>query len=171
MKRILLLVLVSLFFTMCKTPSTVIVNDNNSSTIKDENLKDELFYTEQIKNDFRSVSDAVKKDFLNGYKATDAKYSILFFTQGFSGEEIIVKNSEETVFKGKISSDKKTGLAKNMRILNTENNSVFDNSTNKTIFIDSKMASEYKFIYVMKDLSNKEKPYKITYSNLLRPVK
>lgn len=170
MKRLLLLLLFSSLLTMCK--STPFGGNGKTATeesSKSEDKKDELYYTEQVRNDFRSVSESAQKKFLEGYKATDAQYSILFFTQGFNGEQITVKNTKGTVFKGSILTNKKTGLAKNMRIINTENNSIYDQATKKTIFIDTKLASKHKFIYVMKDLSTPEKPYKITYSDLLRP--
>src|SRR5690606_27720771 len=124
---------------------------------------------EDVRNDFRSVSEQTKNKFLEGYKATEKQYSILFFTQGFTGEQIHVKNDKGSVFKGSVITNKKTGLAKNMRILNTSTNSIYDQPTNKTIFIDTRMAYQNKFVYVMKNLSNKKKPYKITYSTLLRP--
>lgn len=170
MKRILLLLLISFTLTMCKsTPVGGSGKPLSDEPKNSEDKKDELYYTEQVKNDFRSVTEPVKNKFLQGYKATDTKYSILFFTQGFNGEQITVKNSDGTVFKGSVLTNKKTGLAKNMRILNTENNSIYDQSTKKTIFIDTKLAKKHKFIYVMKDPSAKDKPYKITYSDLLRP--
>lgn len=170
MKRILLLLLFSSLLTMCKsTPVGGNGKPIEEEPLKNEDKKDELYYTEQVKNDFRSVPESGKKKFLEGYKATESQYSILFFTQGFSGEQLTVKNSQGTVYKGSVLTNNKTGLAKNMRIINTENNSIFDQATKKTIYIDTKLASKHKFIYVMKDLSNKEKPYKITYSDLLRP--
>lgn len=172
MKRIFLLLMLSFTLIMCKS-TPVGGNDKPTSNAasKSEDKKEELYFTEQVRNDFRAVSEEVKNDFLRAYKATEPQYSILFFTQGFNGEQITVKNSNGTVYKGSVLTDKTTGLAKNMRILNTENNSIYDQATKKTIFIDTKMAKQYKFIYVMKDLSNTEKPYKITYSDLLRPEK
>jgi len=70
-----------------------------------------------------------------------------------------------------VTTDKKTGLAKNMRILNTTETTIYDQATKKTIYIDPQKAMKHKFIYVMKELSNEDKPYKITYSDKLRPAK
>lgn len=170
MKRIFLLFLISSVFVMCKSKALHTSSPEEEKKDAIEHSKnDDMYYVEDVRNDFRSVSEQTKNKFLEGYKATEKQYSILFFTQGFTGEQIHVKNDKGSVFKGSVITNKKTGLAKNMRILNTSTNSIYDQATKKTIFIDTKMASQYKFVYVMKDLSNKEKPYKITYSNLLRP--
>ncbi|WP_372473913.1 hypothetical protein AB4865_01185 [Capnocytophaga sp. ARDL2] len=173
MKKIFLFALGTLLFASCKTtqhtPNTV---ENSSQKGKPSTAPEEkLYYVEQVKNDFRSVTEEQKNKFLTDYKATEPQYSILFFTQGFNGEEVRVENSNGIHFKGGVTTNQQTGLAKNMRILNTENHSIFDVATRKTIFINAELASQHKFIYVMKDANNKETPYKITYSDLLRPEK
>ncbi len=170
-KRIFFLFAI-LAFASCKTTKTV-----KSSADKKEEKKElvkkaeSIYYTEQVKNDFRAVSESAKLKFLEAYKATDKQYSILFFTQGFNGEDVVVKNDNETLYKGSILTNKRTGLAKNMRILNTEETSIYDKATKKTIYLKTDKAHKHKFIYVMKSNENDDKPYKITYSDKLRPEK
>lgn len=170
----LALLICGLAIVSCKTAKTNTANDSSKKHHKMEIFgkeKKEIYYTEQIKNDFRSVTENVQYKFLQSYQATEKQYSILFFTQGFNGEEIHVKNEEGTLFKGSVLTNKKTGLAKNMRIVNTEVTSIYDKSAKKTIYINSDKASKYKFIYVMKGNKEDEKPYKITFSDKLRPEK
>jgi hypothetical protein len=155
-----------LLFAMCKSKK-------NGSDIskKDEKEKTEkIYYTEQTKNDFRAVSDKVQKKFLKDYKADTEEYAILFFTKGFNGEELTVKNEEGEIFKAPVYTDKASGLAKNMRIKSTIETEIYDKETKKKIYIKPESVGKNKFIYIMKDASG-EKPYTITYSNKLRPAK
>lgn len=171
-----LIFLVAVFSIIsCKTVKKNTVNDTDKNEKNKKELvrkdKEEVFYTEQIKNDFRAVSESAQAKFIEAYKATDKQYSILFFTQGFNGETVTVKNDKETLFKGMVLTNKKTGLAKNMRIVNTNSTSVYDSATKKTIYINEEKAQKHKFIYVMKGNVNDDKPYKITFSDKLRPEK
>ncbi len=156
----------------CKTTKKN-TEKQNETTAKRELIKsdkkEEVFYTEQVKNDFRSVTETAQRKFLESYNATDKEYSILFFTQGFTGEEVVVKNDKNTLYKGMVFTDKSTGLAKNMRIVNTDVTSIYDKATKKTIYLNTDKASKHKFIYVMKGNVTDAKPYKITYSDKLRP--
>jgi len=157
-----------LLFAMCKsTKSTTHVEDKKAKT-KEE--KEVVYYIEQTRNDFRSVSEKVQKQFLKDYKADTPEYAILFFTQGFNGEQMTVKNENETIFKDIIFTDKITGLAKNMRINVTMETEIYDKETKKRIYIKPEKIKNHKFVYIMKDL-NAEQPYKITYSDKLRPAK
>lgn len=159
----------------CKTSKKNTVKDADKNEKDKKELvrkdKEEVFYTEQIKNDFRSVTETAQKKFLESYNATDKEYSILFFTQGFTGEEVVVKNDNNTLYKGMVLTNKRTGLAKNMRIVNTDVTSIYDKATKKTIYINTDKARKHKFIYVMKGNVNEDKPYKITFSDKLRPEK
>lgn len=130
-----------------------------------------IYYTEQVRNDFRSVTETTQNKFLEMYDATTKDYAILFFTQGFTGEEVVVKNNDNVLFKGMVFTNKQTGLAKNMRIVSTEMTSIYDTATKKTIYIKPEKASKHKFIYVLKGNINEDKPYKITFSDKLRPEK
>ena len=173
MKKILIFTSLLFVLASCKSKKVAVQADGKTETVEktEEKLEREIFYTEQVRNDFRAVSDKTRDEFLNGYRATDKKYSILFFTQGFNSEEVTVKNENDVLFKGLVTTDKSTGLAKNMRIVNTEETEIFDAGSQKTIYISPEMASKHKFIYVMKGNQTDDKPYKITYSDNLRPAR
>lgn len=172
--KIVILAVFGLMFYSCKSlkpsnDSTAKTEKNTKKEAEKESKSDEIHYTEQIRNDFRAVNENTQYEFLVAYKATDPHYSILFFTQGFDGEEVTVKNDNGTLFKNKVKTNPDTALAKNMRIVNTSITSIYDKSTRKTIYLHPENASKYKFIYVMKGDPADEKPYKITYSDKLRP--
>jgi len=170
--KVIVLAAFGLMFHSCKSvkPSTTSTAETEKSNKKEaENKTDDIYYTEQIRNDFRAVNENTQYDFLVAYKATEPHYSILFFTQGFNGEQITVKNDNGTLFKDEVKTDLQTALAKNMRIVNTSITSIYDKSTRKTIYIHPEKANKHKFIYVMKGDPNEDKPYKITYSDKLRP--
>lgn len=155
-----------LLFTMCKSKEI-----GSDGSRKEEKTKSEkIYYTEQTKNDFRAVSDKVQKKFLKDYKADTEEFAILFFTKGFNGELITVKNEEGEIFKDIVFTDKETGLAKNMRIKSAVETEIYDKGTKKKIYIKPESVGKHKFIYIMKDTSG-EQPYKITYSDKLRPAK
>lgn len=169
MKKLPYLLLL-LLFAMCKTPKLATDTNKKVEDKKEKRESKEIYYTEQTRNDFRSVSENVKKKFLEDYKAVEHGYAILFFTQGFNGEKVVVKNSEGTLYKGEIISDKTSGLAKNMRINTLIDTEIHDKESDKTFYINSKKAQKHKFVYIMKD-SDSDKPYKITFSDKLRPAK
>ena len=107
--RSLLVLLSVMAFVSCKT-SKIKSHDANKKNEKKEvvkTTKNEVYYTEQIRNDFRAVSDSAKQKFLEAYNATDKQYSILFFTQGFNGENIEVKNDNNILYKGSVLTNKK----------------------------------------------------------------
>lgn len=157
----------------CKTSKKTTVKDDDKNDKRElvKEKKEDVFYTEQVKNDFRAVTESAQVKFLESYNATDKEYSILFFTQGFTGEEVVVKNDKNTLYKGMVFTNKQTGLAKNMRIVNNETTSIYDKATKKTIYINTDKARKHKFVYVMKGNINDDKPYKITFSDKLRPEK
>src|SRR5690606_38976587 len=172
--KILLLAYGMLSVVSCKTAKKNSEKDSGTTDKKElvrSDKKEEIFFTEQTRNDFRAVSESAQQKFLEAYNATDKQYSILFFTQGFNGENVVVKNDNTTLYKGSVLTNKTTGLAKNMRIVNSERTSILDKATQKTIYIDADKARKHKFIYVMKGNVNDDKPYKITYSDKLRPEK
>lgn len=151
---------------MCKSKK----NTTDLSKVEEKEKVEKIYYTEQTRNDFRAVSEKVQKKFLKDYKADTPEYAILFFTKGFNGEKIEVRNEEEIIFVDGVTTDKKTGLAKNMRINVTIDTEIYDKATKKKIYVKSEKVGKHKFIYIMKDTDG-EQPYKITYSDKLRPAK
>jgi len=188
MKKLPFLLLIALF-TMCK--SIPFVNNSNTSTstpskeltieerieeIKEENRlpeeKDVIDLPDyaQVRDDFRSVTEKTRESYLQGMQATGDKYSVVILTQGFKGENIIVKNNEKTFFKGMTMSDLSNGIAKSVRVDNTTDFTIIDTYTKGEVTIESDHAKMFKFIYIMKN-SSKESPFKVTFSNTLRPVR
>lgn len=182
MKKIPFLALIMLF-SMCKTVKTVFVPEKQL-TIEEkiEEIKEEdrlpdaqdvvdLPEYAQVRDDFRSVSETSKTNYLKGMKATEDNYSVMILTQGFKGENVAVKNSHTTFYNGMTMSDLKTGITKSIRIENSEDIVLTDTFTKGTVTISADHAKMFKFIYVMKNNANKETPFKITYSNTLRPLR
>lgn len=191
MKKLPCLFLLVLF-TMCKSVppggSSNSSNTSSSSTSKDlsieerlEEIKEENRLPEakdvidlpsyaQVRDDFRSVTDKTKESYLQGMQATGDKYSVVILTQGFKGENIVVKSSSKTFFKGMTMSDLSNGIAKSVRVENTDDFTIIDTYTNSEVTIESDHAKMFKFIYIMKN-SSKDNPFKVTFSNTLRPVR
>jgi len=156
MKKLLLLAAVSLLLTNCSSKKTAAEKASEP--------------TVQYRDDFRSVSDKSKTVFLKGLNATSENYSVIILTKGFMGEHVTVFNGEKALYKGNPISHLETGIAGYFRIKNTVATKITDKMSQKEAVIDSKNAQKYKFIYIMKD-NTLPNPYKITYSNTLRPLK
>lgn len=192
MKKLPFLLLIALF-TMCKSVPFRSGNTSNSDSSSDSSSKDlsieerleeikeenrlpeekdviDLPEYAQVRDDFRSVSEKTKESYLQGMSAKGDQYSIVILTQGFKGENIVVKNSSKTFFKGMTMSDLSNGIAKSVRVDNTDDFSILDTYTNGEVTITSDHAKMFKFIYIMKN-SSKENPFKVTFSNTLRPVR
>ncbi|MHC5200826.1 hypothetical protein [Myroides sp. LJL119] len=181
MKKLPFLALIALF-TMCKSAKHLksVPADKptieNSKEIKDdreEELEEVLDLPDyaQVRDDFRSVSTASKNNYLAGMRATAENYSVVILTQGYQGENITIKNQDKTFLNAMTISDLSTGIAKSVRVENTQDFVVSDNYINGEVTIDQDLAKRFKFIYIMKNNANKKVPFKITYSNTLRPVR
>ncbi|MGG5576467.1 hypothetical protein ACPDHL_03880 [Myroides sp. C15-4] len=191
MKKLPFLFLIALF-AMCKSvphgsnnssrnnstdaPSKDLTIEERIDEIKEENRlpeeKDVIDLPDyaQVRDDFRSVTEKTKESYLAGMQANSNKYSVVILTQGFKGENIVVKNSSKTFFKGMAMSDLSNGIAKSIRVDNTDDFTIIDTYTNSEVVIESDHAKMFKFIYIMKN-SSKDNPFKVTFSNTLRPVR
>lgn len=186
MKKIPILALLVLF-TMCKTKvnkeSPILPIDKNSNSVevkieeKEEyrlpvasDIEDLPTYA-QVKDDFRSVSEKTKTAYLQGMKATDPMYSVIILTKGYQGENITVKNEDKNFFKAMTMTDHSTGIANSIRVDNTQDIILIDNFTQGSLSIKTDHAKLFKFIYIMKNNSDKETPFRVTFSNTLRPVR
>lgn len=182
MKKLPFLALIVLF-SMCKSASSVftpkkeLTIEEKIEKIKEEERlpieKDVIDLPDyaQVRDDFRSVSDKTKENYLQGMRASEDKYSIIILTKGFKGENITVKNESKSFFRGMTMSDLQSGIAKSIRVDNMEDVTIVDSFTGGEITIEADHAKMFKFIYVMKNNANKEIPFKVTFSNTLRPVK
>ncbi len=168
---------------MCKTPGTTIFSHQEISIeekieeIKEENRLpeekdvDDLPEFAQVRDDFRSVSDKSRDSYLRGMNATASNYSVIILTKGFKGENISIKNDNKTFMNAMTMSDLKSGIAKSVRIENSQDLVVHDTFTGGEVTILSDHSKMFKFIYIMKNNANKETPFKVTFSNTLRPVR
>lgn len=180
MRKLAFLSLVVLF-SMCKTPVSIFHKEQSVeekiAEIKEENRLPEekdiknLPDFAQVRDDFRSVSENSKENYLRGMKATEDHYSVIILTKGYKGENIIVKNETKTFFSGMAMSDLKSGIAKSIRVDNGQDLFLYDSFTEGEITIESDHAKMFKFIYVMKNNADKDTPFRVTFSNTLRPVR
>lgn len=173
--------LIIVFFSMCKTVKPIFSKTEETIEETIEKIKEEDRLPEekdvidlpdyaQVRDDFRSVSEKTKENYLRGMKATDPQYSVLILTKGYKGENIRIKGDEKNYFNGMTMSDLKTGIAKSVRVDNSQDLTLYDNYTGKSLTIESNHLKMFKFIYVMKNNADKEVPFRITFSNTLRPV-
>ncbi|WP_121965404.1 hypothetical protein [Myroides sp. N17-2] len=184
MKKLPFLALIVLF-SMCKsashvatiTPPKELTVDERIEKIKEEERlpeeKDVIDLPDyaQVRDDFRSVTDKTKDNYLKNIKATGENYSVVILTKGFKGENISVKGDNKSYYYGMTMSDLKTGIAKSIRVENSQNIVLKDSYTGGSLTIESDHAKMFKFIYVMKNNGNKTTPFKVTFSNTLRPVR
>ena len=185
MKKLPFLALI-LLFSMCKSAS-----HSNKSTLPADTSKTELKEAKdekdiakaleektydlpeyaQIRDDFRSVTEKTKLQFLNDLGAKSDKYAVIIFTQGYQGENIVIKNDAKTFYNAMTMTDLSSGLAKSVRIPNDTEIIVQDTYTKGSLLLNSEHLKDFKFIYLMKNNKNKETPFKVTFSNTLRPVR
>lgn len=155
MKKIIPILFIAFLFTMCGTTKSA-----------KGSAKPEV----QYKDDFRSATDKEKKALLKKLNASGTNYSVLILTQNYKGEQISVSNEKKTLYKEYPISNMKTGIADELRIDNTLDTKVYDNLSKKEAVISSKEAKKHKFIYLMKNPPGGDSPFRITYSNTLRPL-
>ncbi len=168
MKKSIFLFILSFVFIACSTKKTInTTTDSKVSTVEE---KESSASYVQFREDFTKVSETTKTKFLEKQKATATNYAVLFLTHGYKGEHVIVKSANKKYFEGTTYTVKSNDVAGYLRVKNDEDLIVTDNYTNKQAIIESKYLKEYKFVYVLKDNANKAQPYKITYSNSLRPL-
>lgn len=167
MKKSIYLFILSFVFIACSTKKTI-----NTSGVKDNKVEENEAVSSNVhfRDDFTKVSDITRTKFLEKQKATSQDYSVLFLTYGYKGEHVKVNSVSKKYFEGTTYTVKSNGVAGYLRVKNDEDLIVTDNYTNQQAIIESKYLKEYKFVYVLKDNSNKAQPYKITYSNSLRPL-
>jgi hypothetical protein len=140
---------------------------SSKKAVSDENKEPVI----QYRDDFRAVSDKKKIEFLDEMNADKATASVLILTKGFKGENVTVSNAKKVLYKGMVMSHPETGIAQTIKIDNTTDTKLFDRFSKKEAEIKAENAKKYKFIYLMKDHSQKGNPFTITYSNTLRPLK
>lgn len=163
MKKIILIIACALLLVMCKSKQAATTTKGDEAVTERTNV--------QYRDDFRATSDKNRDALLKDLKATEKMYSVLIFTKGYKGEGIQVSNEKKVLYSGNVISNLKTGIGNTIRIDNTVDTKVFDSFTKKSVILEVKDTKKYKYVYVLKDNSNKANPFSITYSNTLRPLK
>lgn len=124
----------------------------------------------QVRDDFKSVSSQEKNTFLKQKKATSTTKSVVILTNGFKGEKITAKQNNKTVYSAYPITNLKTKYADSFSFSNTESLIIHDSFSKKELLLESKKVNSYKFIYIMKTITNEKASYKVTLSNTLRPL-
>lgn len=136
------LILIAFIFAMCKTPKVEF-------------------------KEYHSWMDAsMIENYLMKLNASDDRYSLLIFTNGFNGELIEIINGDEIVFHNVLNSIQNLGFAKEFRIDNTKLTTVKELKRKYSFKIKSEIAIKYKYIYVHRNISNGK--YTITFSHNLK---
>ena len=161
MKRLTLIIATAFLMAMCGTSKSA---SSSATAAKPEKRPDV-----QYKEDFPSATQNEIDAFLKKMDATADNYSVLIFTNNFKGQKITVSNEKKRVFNDVVITNLGTKLGGSVRIDNRYDNTVYDNFDKSSTVIESKEASKYKYVYVMKNPGNKH-PFTITYSNRLRPL-
>nr|WP_317631779.1 hypothetical protein [uncultured Flavobacterium sp.] len=162
MKKIVFLILLSTVIFSCTTTRTVTTKSGESIEVNTNNV--------YFRDDFTKVSDQTKADFLSKHKANSDAYSMLILTSGYKGEIVKVNSTSSKIYEGTTYTVKSNGIAGYMRVKNSDDILITDDYTKQTALISADHLKKYKFVYVLKDNANKKQPYKITFSNSLRPL-
>lgn len=100
-----------------------------------------------------SVPEHFKNEILKKYNAEKGNNSLIYFTNNFYNDSIIVSNVKEQIFRGDVTTIESIGLAHVLKIDNDLKTKIFDNKNNCLIIIPT---NKYKFIYINK-IKNKKK--------------
>jgi hypothetical protein len=96
--------------------------------------------------------------------ATDEKYSVLTFTEGFNETNIKIINGNDTIFKGKISTIESMGYSSTFRIDNRFDTKILDSIKTRPIIIKKHIVKNYKNVYVSKSKKGNQK-YTMVFTN------
>lgn len=104
------------------------------------------------KNVCVGVPKHYQEEILKKNSATNDNYSLLYFTENFSNDKIVVSNNNVILFEDYISSVEGLGFASVTRIDNDFETDIFYENENYYFKIEK---NNYKFIYVHKTDKNK----------------
>lgn len=122
------------------------------------------------RDDFRSASLTETARVLEEVNAKSANKSILILTQTYKGEKIQVSQGGKAVYSDYPITNLKSRIASYFSISNQSDAVIKDIRTGQEVLIPTAKAVKYKYIYIMKKLSNGKFKYVVTYSNTLRPL-
>ena len=123
------------------------------------------------RDDFRSASKPEIEKVQKEVNAKNSNKSILFLTQVYKGEKIIISQNGKVIFSEYPITNLKSRIANYFSVKNNIDVLVKDISTKKEIIIPTSKIGKHKYIYLMKKVNKGKFQYVITYSNTLRPLK
>ena len=122
------------------------------------------------RDDFRSASKAEVEKIHKEVNAKNSNKSILFLTQIYKGEKIIISQNGKTIYSEYPITNLNNRIAAYLSFNNQQDLLLKDNNSKNEILIPSKQSSKHKYIYVMKKVNKGKFQFIITYSNTLRPI-
>lgn len=122
------------------------------------------------RDDFRSASKAEIEKIHKEVNAKNSNKSILFLTQIYKGEKIIISQNGKTIYSEYPITNLNNRIATYLSFNNQQDLLLKDNNSKNEILIPSKQSSKHKYIYVMKKVNKGKFQFIITYSNTLRPI-
>jgi len=122
------------------------------------------------RDDFRSASKAEVEKIHKEVNAKNSNKSILFLTQIYKGEKIIISQNGKTIYSEYPITNLNNRIATYLSFNNQQDLLLKDNNSKNEILIPSKQSSKHKYIYVMKKVNKGKFQFIITYSNTLRPI-
>lgn len=122
------------------------------------------------RDDFRSASKAEIDKIHKEVNAKNSNKSILFLTQIYKGEKIIISQNGKTIYSEYPITNLNNRIATYLSFNNQQDLLLKDNNSKNEILIPSKQSSKHKYIYVMKKVNKGKFQFIITYSNTLRPI-
>ena len=123
------------------------------------------------RDDFRSASKTEIENIQKEANAKSSNKSILFLTQIYKGEKIIISQNGKRIYSEYPITNLNNRIASYLSFSNQQDLLLKDNNSKKEILIPSKQSSKHKYIYVMKKVNKGKFQFIITYSNTLRPLK
>ena len=123
------------------------------------------------RDDFRSASKTEIENIQKEANAKSSNKSILFLTQVYKGEKIIISQNGKTIYSEYPITNLKSRIANYFSVNTNFDVLVKDISTKKEVIIPAKKMAKHKYIYLMKKVYKGKFQYVITYSNTLRPLK
>ena len=123
------------------------------------------------RDDFRSASKPEIEKVQKEVNAKNSNKSILFLTQVYKGEKIIISQNRKAIFSEYPITNLKSRIANYLSVNRNFDVHIKDFSTKKEVVIPSKKIAKHKYIYIMKKVTKGKFQYIISFSNILRPLK
>ena len=123
------------------------------------------------RDDFRSASKTEIENIQKEANAKSSNKSILFLTQVYKGEKIIISQNGKTIYSEYPITNLNSRIASYLSFNNQKDLVIKDINSKKEILIPTKKSRKHKYVYLMKKVTKGKFQFIITYSNTLRPLK